>query len=398
MRILYFYQYFCTPKGSWGTRIYEFASEWVAQGHDVTVVTTVYAKSDIKADRFIDTQYHNGIRVKVINLGVDNRQAVPRRILGFIAYALVSSWYAIRLPADVVVASSGPITVGIPGLVARYLRRRRLVFETRDLWPEGAIELGIIRNRTVKRMAYLLEKACYRASTCIVALSPGMKENIEQRSAHPRVFSVTNSANLALFGSPMPFNGYGKLDRKRYAIYSGNIGEVNNAWWMYHAASILKDMGRDDIVILMVGEGQQKEAILEEARRNGISNLLFFDLMPKTELVALVQHALVSLVPLKGTPVLDTSSPNKFFESLAAGVPVIQTTNGWMRDFIERHVVGFTVDPERPQALADLLIKLWDDGEAVMRLSSNAASTAATHFDKRRLAADMLAALERAVH
>ena len=111
----------------------------------MTVVTSVYSKSDLKATKFIETQYHNGIRVKVINLKIDNRQPLFQRIYTFVAYALISAWYALTLPADVVVASSGPITVGIPGLVARYLRGRKLVFEARDLWPDGAIELGIIK-------------------------------------------------------------------------------------------------------------------------------------------------------------------------------------------------------------------------------------------------------------
>ena len=397
MKIVYFYQYFCTPNGSWGTRIYEFASEWVAQGHDVTVVTSLYSKSDLKATKFIETQYHNGIRVKVINLKIDNRQPLLQRIYTFVAYAIISAWYALTLPADVVVASSGPITVGIPGLVARYLRGRKLVFEARDLWPDGAIELGIIKNPLIRKLAYGFESFCYASSRAVVSLSPGMKEAIERKHKHPQVYSVTNSANISLFSGILPFKDYSVLRSGKYAIYSGNIGEVNNAWWMYEAARSLREKGHGDIVILMVGEGQQKKDLQARVAKDRLENLIFFDLMPKTELVALVQHAMVSLVPLKGTPVLDTSSPNKFFESLAAGVPVIQTTQGWMKVFLDAHDIGFTVDPNDPTSLADCLIALDANKALKDELGRNAAIVAREHFDKSKLAADMLAALQKAI-
>src|SRR5690606_1704984 len=112
----------------------------------VTVVTSIYSKSDLTATKMIEDQYFEGIHVKVINLAIDNKQAFLKRIWSFVAYSILSSYYALTLKADVVVASSGPITVGLPGLISKYIKGRKLVFETRDLWPEGAIELGIISN------------------------------------------------------------------------------------------------------------------------------------------------------------------------------------------------------------------------------------------------------------
>lgn len=114
MRIVYFYQYFSTPNGSWGTRVYDFCKEWVAQGHDVTVVTSVYAKSDLKATRLIEDQVFDGIKVKVLNIRIDNKQPVFQRIWTFIQYSLLSSYYAITLKADLVIASSGPLPQAFP--------------------------------------------------------------------------------------------------------------------------------------------------------------------------------------------------------------------------------------------------------------------------------------------
>lgn len=394
MRIVYFYQYFSTPKGSWGTRVYEFASEWVKQGHQVTVVTSVYSKSDISASKFIEDQYFEGINVKVINVTIDNKQPIFKRFFTFIQYAFTSCWFALTLKADIVIASSGPITVGFPGLVARYFRGRKLVFEARDLWPDGAIELGIIKNPIIKKLSYWFEKQCYQASSLIVSLSSGMRDHILARYPKLNVIDVTNSANIKLFSTPQSFYGRGEILPKKYAIYTGNIGEVNNSRWLFDAAVELYKLKRDDIKILLIGEGQLKNELEQLALKKKIYNLIFWGLIPKENLVGLIQASMVSLVPLKGEKVLDTSSPNKFFESLASGIPVIQTTNGWMKDFLELHKVGFTLNPNDPKALAETLIFLDSNPELLTELGKNASLIASKEFDKSNLAYKMIKAIE----
>ena len=392
MKILYFYQYFATSKGSWGTRVYEFARNWVAEGHEVTVVSAIYSKSDLKAKGLLETQYYDGIRVKVINVLIDNKKSIPQRIAAFLKYTFFSSWYALTLPADVVIASSGPITVGLPGLVAHYLRRRKLVFETRDLWPSGAVELGIIRNPTMVKMAFWFERKCYEASRHIITLSPGMSDDINRRYGYKKLTDVTNAANIRLFSAPIssatPFTG------RKYAIYTGNIGEVNNSGWLLDAARELKKKGREDILIVLIGEGQLREKLEQQAGEEGITNFIRLGLMPKDELVTYVQQSMVSLVPLKGKPVLDTSSPNKFFESLAAGVPVVQNTNGWMREFLRLHEVGFTIAPDDATGLADLLIRLSDDSETLREMGYRGRALARRYFDKDVLSKRMLDVLK----
>ncbi|PSL03964.1 glycosyltransferase family 4 protein [Cecembia rubra] len=389
MKILYFYQYFSTPKGSWGTRVYEFAKEWVAQGHEVTVVSSIYSKSDLRAEKWVEDQVFDGIRVKVLNVRIDNKQSFLKRIWSFVAYALLSSYYALTIKADVVVASSGPITAWLPGLLARFLRGRKLILEARDLWPEGAIELGIIKNPIVKRLAYAFENFSYQAANGIVGLSPGMQSHIAAKAPQRPVISVTNAANIKLFASKQNFQ-HPYLIPEKYAIYTGNIGEVNNSRWLLEAAKVLQSKGRSDIKIVLIGEGQQREVLVDEAKSLGLTNFIHIGLMPKSELVSLVQHAMASLVPLKGTPVLDTSSPNKFFESLAAGVPVIQNTKGWMKDFLEINQVGFTLDPNNSEALANLLIELDAKKSLKVSLGERAKSLAAEQFDKKILAKEML--------
>lgn len=393
MKIAYFYQYFTTPKGSYGTRVYEFTKEWVEKGHDVTIITSIYSKSDLEATAFIENQVIDGINVKIINVRIDNKQSILKRIWTFILYVIIANYYALTIKADVIIASSGPITVGITGVLAKIFRSKKVVFEVRDLWPEGAIELGIIKNKLLKKVTYWFERLCYKKADLIVALSPGMKSYIEDNHQHKNVISVTNSANIQLFSTPTGGGLPEFYKDKRVLIYTGNIGMVNNSMLLFNTAKVLKQRGEDDLLILLVGDGQQKAELLKLKEEQGVDNFIIHDLIPKNQLVAFVQNAMASIIPLKGTPVLDTSSPNKLFESLAAGVPVIQTTKGWIKDYLSQNNVGFTVEAHDPEELADLLIKLKNDKELTQKTGANAKKCAARDFDKNYLAQKMLSGI-----
>lgn len=391
MRIVYFYQYFTTPKGSYGTRVYEFTKNWVQQGHDVTVVTSVYSKSDIKATHFLESQIIDGIHLKIINIRIDNKQSFIKRIFTFLVYSFFSIYYSLTLKFDVVIASSGPITAGIPGLFAKIFRGKKMVFEVRDLWPEGPIELGILNNKFIQKLSYWFERMCYKHSKLVVALSPGMQSNIVERYPKTNVISVTNSANIALFSSPKKELEHPTLKGKKYAIYTGNIGRVNNSDLLMRAAQKLNEISRNDIHIVLIGDGQQKSDLA--AKAEGISNFHILDLMPKKDLVNFVKNAFVSLIPLHNTPMLSTSSPNKLFESMAASVPVIQTTNGWIKDLLDSVQCGFTVSPTDETELVEKLILLADHPEMVYKFGLNAQQFAQSNFDKDILSNKMLNAI-----
>lgn len=172
---------------------------------------------------------------------------------------------------------------------------------------------------------------------------------------------------------------------------------VNNVSWMFEAAKLLNRMGRSDIKIVWIGDGQLKAHFTDKKKEEGIDNLIILDLIPKKDLIPIVQHALICLAPLNDTKILSTSSPNKFFEALAAGVPVIQTTDGWMKDFLIEHNVGFTLDPNNPMELAEILKKLFDGEIEITEMSKKAASVARGRFDKNILAGDMLNAILKVV-
>ena len=210
-----------------------------------------------------------------------------------------------------------------------------------------------------------------------------MVDNIVGRFGVTEISSITNAADLDLFGTPREAASLPPVfDTHKVAIYTGNIGQVNNSDLLLRAARLLNDRGRDDISIVLVGDGQLKDELVAERDRLGLTNLVFCDLMPKVELVALIQRSFVSLVPLRGQPILDTSSPNKLYESLAAGLPVIQNTKGWIRDLLSDNDCGFTVDPTDETDLADRLEQLADDPDLTARMGANGRALAEREFDQ----------------
>jgi len=204
--------------------------------------------------------------------------------------------------------------------------------------------------------------------------------------------SVTNSANIKLFSSPKEPITHSQLVKKKFAVYTGNIGLVNNSELLYRAAKRLKKLGREDVVIVLIGDGQQKAEIMKKSE--GLDTILFLGLMPKVELVNYVKNALVSLIPLNDTPMLSTSSPNKLFESMAAAVPVIQTTNGWISEMLEESQSGFTVSPTNEDELVEKLIFLADNETESQEIGKRGFEFARHNFDKDVLATRMIEAIE----
>ncbi|MEP6617503.1 MAG: glycosyltransferase family 4 protein [Ginsengibacter sp.] len=392
MRILIFYQYFCTPKGSWSTRFYEFASRWVAQGHLVTIVTAPYEKSDIIATRFIEKQSIKGIELIVINTPDSNRNPVMKRALNSISFSIIACWFALTRKSDIVIASSGPITIGIPALVAKFFRRKPLVFEIRDLWPGGGIEMGKIKNRFLIRSAFFFEKLLYRKSNLVVACSEGQKNNIKKRFPDVNCITIPHGGDLELF-QHTGTNNLGAPPGKRFS-HIGSLGFIHNCKLILQAALIIKNKNRPDISILFIGDGAERKSLEEMKNHYDLTNVEFTGLKPKLELPTWVRSSHATLFTTLNNEIQNTSCPNKIFDSFAAGVPIIQTTTGWIKTLIDEEGCGLNSIPDDPESLANAIIKISDDDALHSQLSANATHVAETLFNRDLLAQKYMAGMQ----
>ena len=387
MNIVFFYQYFGTPKGSWSTRVYELTKRWVAAGHNVTVVTSPYDKSDIVAKSFVSKITIEGIKLIVIDSGDSNKMAKWKRMFRALQFSLVSIWYALSLKYDVCIASSGPITIGLPMVIAKKIRGKPAIFEVRDLWPAGAIELGLIQSKWQKRIALWFEKLCYSSSNIIVTASIGQKKYLLLRNPLKRIEVIPNASDLDLFGPSSKDLLPSWVSGKVMFTHIGSLGLIHNIDYWIDVAKELKKIDNSEIITLVfIGDGVDKDRFIAEKNKYELNNIHFLGLMPKSKLPIWVQNSRATLFATLDNLVQSTCSPNKIFDSFAAGVPIVQTSKGWIAELVEEKYCGVNVSLENPQESAETLLWLALNKDIAVKMGFNALQLAKGEFNREVLA------------
>ena len=395
MKILVFYQYFGTPKGSWSTRIYELTKRWKNSGNEVTVVTAPYDKSDIKSTSFISKTNIEGINLIIINSGDSNKKSKLKRVYFALQFSIVSIWYALRLKYDVCIASSGPITIGVPLIIAKKFRGKPAIFEVRDLWPAGAIELGLITANWQKKAALWFEKVCYHSGDIIVTASIGQKENIQTRFPGRRIEVIPNASDLDLFGKKQFGNLPPWTDGKILFTHIGSLGLIHNIDYWMNVAGKLKSIDiSQKIELVFIGDGADKERLIAEKIKLQLDNIHFLGLKPKSELPIWVQNSRATLFATLENNVQNTCSPNKIFDSFAAGIPIIQTSTGWIRDMVEKENCGINIDLNSPGEAAEKIIWLSQNRDLAEQMGRSALRLAMGEFNRDLLAKKYLTYIE----
>jgi glycosyltransferase involved in cell wall biosynthesis len=403
VRVLYFHQHFATPQGSTGTRSYEFARALVARGHQVTMVCGAHAQSGLELPIVPDRGWHegevDGIKVISLPLAYSNRDSLLRRGFTFARFAVRSMAIALEFDYDLVFATSTPITAVIPGLAAKFARGKPFVFEVRDLWPELPRALGL-RNPFILGGMTCLELAGYSSADACVGLSPGIVEGIRERApAHKPVTMIPNGCDLTLFHpskrASLELPGIGPGDF--VAGFTGAHGPANGLDALLAVAAELRRRGDQRIKIIFVGEGKEKERLAAAARAQGLTQCLFFPSVPKEQLGRLTASLDCGLMVLRNIPAFYRgTSPNKFFDYVAAGIPVVNNYPGWLAGLISEAEAGLVVAPDNPQAFADALQRLAADRKLCDRMGANARKLAEAHFARGELAAEFIGVLEAA--
>jgi glycosyltransferase involved in cell wall biosynthesis len=377
MRILYLHQFFITRAGVGGTRSYEFARRFVAREHAVRMVTAGSERRTVDGIEVV------GVRGAYSDYVSATAASYPRRMLAFARFALGATAAALRGPRpDVVYATSPPLTMALPGLAAAVRWRAPLVFEVRDLWPEAPIQMGALHNPLLRRAARTLERFAYRRAARLIALSPGIRDGMVAAGAPAeRVALVPNAADLDLFRPAA------RPERFRVS-YFGTMGEANDLGAAIDAARLLPD-----VELVLMGDGKRRA----ELERAAPPNVRFTGpARSKEEVAELAASSAACLTLFKDVPVLATNSPNKLFDTFAAGRPAIVNMDGWMRELVEKHEAGLYARAGDARELADRIAWLRDHPEAAQRMGRNARALAEREFDRDVLAARALAVLEEA--
>lgn len=395
MRVIYFHQHFSTPDGSTGIRSYEMAQRLIRDGHDVTMVCGSYhvGKTGLVGDfrRGKRVGKVNGINVIEFRLAYSNSDGFFKRTVVFIKFSIRSVILALTLPYDVIFATSTPLTAGIPGIFARWFRGKPFVFEVRDLWPELPKAMGVIKNSAILRAMSWLEWLTYRSANRIIGLSPGICEGVNRRiSKKTMVTMIPNGCDLGIAERcAKPWRPLEVPEDCLLAVFAGTHGFANNLDCVLNAALELKNRQRNDIYVVLVGDGKQKPYLIERARALGLENVLFLNPIDKYSLFGLLAGADVGLQVLADVPAFYYgTSPNKFFDYIAAGLPVLNNYPGWLAGIITEEKCGVVVPANDPLAFAVALIRLADDREKLKCMSYRARLVAKRDFDRAKLAKD----------
>ena len=393
MKVLYFHQHFVTPKGAGAIRSYAMARKLVERGHSVTMVcgsnttgTTGLEGPFTKGKRNGEV---DGIDVIELDLAYSNNDGLLKRAWTFLSFALRSIWIALTAKYDLVFATTTPLTAGIPGIFARWLRGKPFVFEVRDLWPELPREMGVITNPVVLWAMGVLEWVSYHSAHRLVGLSPGIVEGIKKRGVPvERIAMVPNGCDLDIFtDSATPWRPNGVSESDLMAVFAGTHGMANGLDAVLDAAGELKRRDCSDIKFLLIGSGKLKPALVARAGREELDNVVFHEPVRKRELAGLMRATDVGMQILANVPAFYYgTSPNKFFDYIAAGVPVLNNYPGWLAEMIEKEQCGYAVPPADPVVFADVLEQAAGERDQLSTMGQKAKALAKREFDRERMA------------
>jgi glycosyltransferase involved in cell wall biosynthesis len=379
MKILYLHQYFLTPEQGGAIRSYHLAKALVEAGHEVEMITSHNHPT-----------YHfeiiEGIKVHYLPVFYENKLNFFGRLFSFIKFMYRAYIKAGEIEyVDLCYATSTPLTIGIIALWLRRLHRIEFYFEVRDLWPEAPIQMGAIKNYFVKKYLYSLEKRIYRRAEKIIALSPGILEGIKEKAPKKEVLLIPNFSDCHFFH---PEEKSATLEetfnvKDKFVIsYFGALGKANHLEYLINVASDVSKNKSENIHFIIAGKGAELHLIKEKVKEHQLHNISFVGFINKTSLHDLLNVTDAIYISFANKPILETNSPNKFFDGLAAGKLCITNTKGWMKELIEEHKCGFYYDPENPELFLKNITPYVKDKNLLKTTQANSRKLAEDKFSK----------------
>jgi len=401
MRILYLHQYFRLPSDPGSTRSYEMARRLVAKGHQVIMITSDHLrKFNHKGWRVTQEA---GIEVHWLSVPYSNHFSYPARIWAFLKFAIGASLRASRIPADVVFATSTPLTIALPGVFVAKRQQIPMVFEVRDLWPELPIAMGALKGPLIP-IANWLARLAYRNATRVVALSPDMAKGVE-KWGYPanKITVIPNASDLDLFRNAQKAGKIFRQSRKwlqnrPLVVYTGTIGRINGVDYLVNLAKETLKID-PEVRFLVAGEGAEEKKVRQLAQDVGVLNKNFYMMppVPKEQMPAILGAATVATSLFIDLPEMWANSANKFFDALAAGTPVAINYKGWQAELLQRTGAGIVLDVKRISIAADQLLQFIHDEARLKKARQAARLLAETEFNRDHLALKLEQVLQAAI-
>jgi len=391
MHILLIHQAFAAIDEPGGTRHHELARVLAQQGQQVTIIASpisyLTGKTTPEQKKIV---HEDGITIYRTYTYPALHRSFFHRLISFFSFMNSSFFRALWVrKVDLVWGTSPPIFQGITAWLVARLKGVPFVFEVRDLWPAFAIAVGVLKNKFIIRLSQWLEKFLYRHADAVVVNSPGYIEHVRQRGAR-QVVLVPNGVDVSMFpleGDGAAFRSTHHLQGKFLVFYTGAHGMSNDLASLVESAQLLQKM--EPIHFVFIGDGKEKAALIKQAHAKGLQNISFLPPVEKKEVGQVMRAANCCVAILKPIEMYQTTYPNKVFDYLAAGRPVLCVIDGVIREVIEKAQAGVFVNPGDPAALAAAVMKLSSTPAEGQRMGLNGRAYVVQHFNRHDIAERM---------
>jgi glycosyltransferase involved in cell wall biosynthesis len=396
LHILLIHQAFVALDEPGGTRHHELARFFAEQGHRVTIIASpisyLTGKSQHSKIPWVEKQM-DGELITILRAYTypSLHRSFLHRLISFFSFMVSSFFIGLGVKnIELVWGTSPPIFQGVTAWALSRLKRVPFLFEVRDLWPAFAVAVGVLRGRFLIKLSEGLETFLYRHANLVVINSPGYVQHVQKHGAS-KVELVPNGTDINMFNPHVDgtmFRQAHGIDGNFIALYAGAHGLSNDLGVVLEAAKILKP--RTDIKIVLIGDGKDKSSLQAQATQQGIDNILFLPPIPKNEMPSAIAAADACIAILKPVELYKTTYPNKVFDYMAAGKPVVLAIDGVIREVIEKAGAGIPVTPGDPDSLANAILHLADDPETAKQMGAQGRIYVASNFNRESLAAKFL--------
>jgi len=409
MRILLLHQYFLEKNQGGGTRFNEMTQIWSSQGHKVSVLSGMVhfatGKKPMKYKGkhfFKDDNFYNNVDVLRCHVSESYNVNFLGRLWGYFSFVFSSTYaglFKLKKKHDVLVVSSPPLFIGIAAILIGFFKRIPVVFEVRDLWPESAIDTGVLRNKFIIKAAYWFETRMYKYAKIINVLTPAFRDKlIEKGVPEEKIIFIPNAADFTYFDALTATNF--NADKFKEALgfkdkfvitYVGAHGVANHLIQLIEAAELLRET---PVIFQFIGSGMEKEMLKKEALERNLENVTFTDFVPKNEIFKYILSSDMGASILKNVDTFKTIYSNKTFDYMSCKKPVLLAIDGVSRELIEKADCGIFVQPENPEAIANGILNLLSNRDRVHEMGINGYEYAKKHFDRKEHATRYLKHLE----
>ena len=403
LRVTFLTHYFPPEVGPAQTRLHELATRLNTAGQTVTVVTGFpnYPAGEMfpgyRGKRFMEDTY-DGIRVLRTWVFATRSRGFIGRLLNYFSFP-IGSLLAVRKlgPTDIIYVQSPPLFTGLAALWYSRLKRAPFIFNVSDIWPQSAVELGMLRNRFAIRLAEMLERHIYRRAKRITVATPGILDRLVARGVpRDKIFLLTNGVDTAAYNVTSPDRALAErlgLDGHKVFMYAGLHGLAQGLDVILEAAKLTRN---PDVLYVFVGDGADKPALVAKAEAQGISNVRFLPIQPTSTLPAVLNLAYATVIPLRRLDLFKAALPSKLFDSMAASRPIVAPLWGEAAALVEAAECGLVVEPEDARAVQEAVEKLAADPELAQRLGEQGRRYVVEHFNRDDIAKRLIELLEEA--